>query len=308
MIFAAGLVGLLAGRGEGEEGQGQAQRQAGRGPGRAPEPVPEQGPDHALGQSHRGRGEPGAAAGGELQRRPGRRFRRAPRERAGRDGPRRPRPIRRPSASRPAAGARPRRTSRVRSFALPRWSRVCHGAERAAQGPRGLLVRLAFQVAEHDRRSVALGQPLDLLEQLGHRLARRLDPARLAADGDRPGSARASPSAGRPRHAPRRDPAGDPVEPARQRRRGGGSSRPGGPGPGTWPGRRRRPRADRPASSGRPTDHRPVPVHQRLEGRLRGLAAPRTDPGVDDRSGRPASRPRTAGRSASSPRAGRFPP
>ena len=88
-----------------------------------------------------------------------------------------------PAANRPNAGARPRRSSLVRSFALARNSRVCTVLKGQRKGPRGLLVGLALQVAEHDRCPVAIGQPGEFLEQLGHVLGRGLRLGRRLVSG-----------------------------------------------------------------------------------------------------------------------------
>ena len=167
--------------------------------------------------------------------------------------------------------------------------------DRAAQVPRGLLAGVAFQVAEDDRRAVALREPVDLLVERPRRGRRgRRRPSRVAAD----------------------------LGPALSiaRRRAGV-----GPAPGPRPGRRpgaargrasRAPRASRPlrartrnvawkasiaswSSRRMPRQARrtigPCRSDQRLERQLGRLApvGSRTARAIARRSGRPGSPPRT---------------
>ena len=109
---------------------------------------------------------------------------------------------------------------------------------RAAEPPGRRLVRHALQVAEHDRRSIPLRQPVDLLEQgLG---LFRLSPGG-SASGVCPASCarrRAASTPGLGGHPP-----GDPEEPARHRVPP--PDRPArGPAPGTSPGTHPRRPAD----------------------------------------------------------------
>ena len=123
--------------------------------------------------------------------------------------------------------------------------------QRPAELPRGLVERALLQVAEHDRGAVALGQPPQLGVDRGrevevgarpvgmpHRAGARTIGVRGSGAGPRPSGATTRPD------GPRRAARGRPT-------RAYGSSRPGGAGPGTSPGTRRRPRAGRPARPGR---------------------------------------------------------
>ena len=171
------------------------------------------------------------------------------------------------------------------TFSSPRQT-APDGPHRATELTRRLLVRRAPEVAQHHRRTVSLRQPADLLiqprEQLGSvrggvRVRHRLDPPALAGR---------SPSGGDP--GPDRDPAGSP-----RRATGPASHRPGpwrpcAPGPGRWPGRRRRRRAGRRGCGGR----RPRPSGRaagpgpRTPPRPRPHAGSRTAPAVARRSAR----------------------
>ena len=88
--------------------------------------------------------------------------------------------------------------------------------DRAAEQPGGLLVGVPLQVAEHDRRAERLGQPVELLVELGPGLRGRLGD-RLVNPDPRPAVAAPARAAGRLATGPQRHPPGHAVEPARHR-------------------------------------------------------------------------------------------
>ena len=122
-------------------------------------------------------------------------------------------------------------------------------AGRQPQPDRRFLLRQALEVAQHDRNPVALGQPIDLLQDLRHRTGRSVGRRGHRHRDDRLARGlvrRPSFAAGRPpgprRAAPRRITSSRPNPPC-------GSSRPSSPGRGRSPGRhprRRRRHAARP--------------------------------------------------------------
>ncbi len=68
-------------------------------------------------------------------------------------------------ANTPAGRARPRRINRPRSRSFARDNRALIVPTGRTEPPRGLVVCQPLKVAEHDRRPIPLGQPLDLLVQ-----------------------------------------------------------------------------------------------------------------------------------------------
>ena len=87
-------------------------------------------------------------------------------------------------------------------------------AHRPAEVPRGLFVGAAFQVAEDDRRAIALGEPVDLLVQQPLQLEVPLGPGLLR--GDRRVAFEAA-VAGGGRPGAGRGPVGDLVQPGADR-------------------------------------------------------------------------------------------
>ena len=146
----------------------------------------------------------------------------------------------------------------------------------AAEVPRRLLVRAAFQVAEHHRDAIPLGQPVHLLVDDGREVVRV---ARLARGPIR-----------REDRIPLDDPPAIGVPPGPDRRATGDPVQPGAD---------RVPHPERAAPAGQDQerrlegvpgvvlvaqdgpagaqDHRPVPLDQGREGQLGGLAAPRRE-------------------------------
>ena len=166
---------------------------------------------------------------------------------------------RRPGGSRPnprapspaTPGATPRRTSRSRSRSRPRFSRLLtvpsgQPSCRAASSSESL-----FQVAEHDRCAIALGQPIQLgVDRLCEiDLVRiRRGPCTLPAVEP---SAFVDAPPGRGRPGAGRDPTGHAVQPGTDRFPVADRAGLGGATPGTSPGTRPRPRAGRPGPFGR---------------------------------------------------------
>ncbi len=164
------FLGLLAGRRDREQGQCEA-RDESQPDRRPPQPVPEQRPEDALGQPDRRGSESHGPRRGELDRRPRRRFRESGRDRAAEDDGRglgRFEAQREQSGGRRQAASHEPRAERRAAAAQPRLDRANPAPERRG----GLFPGLSLQVAEDDRRPIALGQPLDLLEQFGHQLRR----------------------------------------------------------------------------------------------------------------------------------------
>ena len=88
--------------------------------------------------------------------------------------------------------------------------------DRAAEQPGGLLVGVSLQVAEHDRGAERLGQPVELLVELGPGLRGGRGRRLLGLDPGQPPPLQLATPRGLAA-GPQRDPAGHAIEPARHR-------------------------------------------------------------------------------------------
>ena len=149
---------------------------------------------------------------------------------------------------------------------------------RPAEPGRGLLVGQLLQVAEHDRLTVRVRQPIQLLVDDGAKL-RGLDRIPLFGEPLRHGeTVLMPPPPGRRRSRTAGDAVGHPVKPACGRV-------PAADGPGTLGEHQEGGlesilgvvRVDQDLAANTP-DHRPVPPHQLREGGLGGFAQPRRKP------------------------------